>query len=1102
MKSILLTVLILVVGKGLFAQSPHCVPTVGPQPGDSIGLINVKLQGIDRTSAPEEGYQAYYLTDTTYLERGKSYSITLTGGYDKQFTVARIDFDQTFSFFLFPLPTDEILRDTIYKGIPKTFNFTVPANAAVGYTRLRISSQHADSAGIDNSFICFPISNADLKNGDVEDYTIVIVDSIPMIFDSSRVVQQFQSGCGLPGKLDQPIVKVKISTNGVLSPALAIQSIKFGSSTTSNLSDIANAKVWYTGSVDTFNMNQQFGPTLPGITNTFSVSGNQALLVGDNYFWLTYDINSNATAGDFVDASCLEIAVDSASNIILKEPTDTAPCGVLIIDTLSVSKFTKKVNTWYFGTGGLDFNCSPPVPIMNSGATYFEGGASISDDNGNLLFHTNNSAVFDRTQKVMPNGNGLLGNNSTTQGSLIVPQPDNDSIYFVFTVDDVSGSSGVDGFRYSIVNMNLNGGLGDVEPATKNTLLFAPTTEKITAVHHCNGKDIWVLGSQYNSDTLFAYLVTSTGIQAPIKSATGNTITGFGYGGGMKFSPDGSKLAYTIGGIVFFGITGKIIMYNFDNSTGVITYAYTLNPFYASGSSYGLSFSSDNSKIYLGYGPGEKIYYYDVCLSDSSQVKNSLDSLVYTGSAFLGSMQNAPDGNIYMSDNLDIGFIHRIINPNSATPIFEKYGQTVNCKASGFSIPSFVESYFNNSIIDTLNLGFSNNIACFGDTMYFTDTTPLSTGCNIPRIWYWNFGEPLSGLADTSSSNTPYHVYSKSGDYVISLIISEKCQSDTIVKTITIPFVASTNNDTAICEGENVQLGDTSYSEYGYTWTSNPIGYSSTNPKPIVVADSSISYLLTMIDSISLCTSNDTIVITVNQMPLVNITTLKDTICVGDSILLLGSGNGIHQWAPSTGLSDDTILNPVAQPISNTTYILSVNNLGCTDADSITIAVKNLPVASITKDTIICEGNSVQLLATGGDSYVWLPGSDLNDSAISNPIATPTLTTNYLLLANNQCGTDTGSIMLKVTSCDIFIPNAFTPNGDGINDVFQIKGEGVSQFLLIVYDRWGNKVFESKDINEQWLGINNNEGVYVYRLEISFLNANSFVQKGNVTLIR
>src|SRR6186713_1424963 len=142
----------------------------------------------------------------------------------------------------------------------------------------------------------------------------------------------------------------------------------------------------------------------------------------------------------------------------------------------------KENNMWYFGkNAGLDFNSGAPVPLTNSAMNTWEGSASVADPvTGNLLFYTNGEFVWNSNHNLMPNGNGLWGQYSSCQSSLIVPVPGNSTNYYVFTTDAATGGFPNAGMMaYSIVDMSLAGGLGDV--TVKNVALFDTTTEKLTA---------------------------------------------------------------------------------------------------------------------------------------------------------------------------------------------------------------------------------------------------------------------------------------------------------------------------------------------------------------------------------------------------------------------------------------------------------------------------------------------------------------------------------------------------------------------------------------------------------------------------------------------
>src|SRR5699024_5150448 len=139
-----------------------------------------------------------------------------------------------------------------------------------------------------------------------------------------------------------------------------------------------------------------------------------------------------------------------------------------------------------------------------------EGSASISDHEGNLLFYTDGNTVYNAEHQIMQNGDGLLGHESSSQSAIITPDPGDEERYYIFAVDYQFGE---DGLTYSVVDMNLDNGLGGILSNQKNILLETPVAEKLTATYHENGQDIWVISHRMNNNEFVAYLITSNGVE-------------------------------------------------------------------------------------------------------------------------------------------------------------------------------------------------------------------------------------------------------------------------------------------------------------------------------------------------------------------------------------------------------------------------------------------------------------------------------------------------------------------------------------------------------------------------------------------------------------
>ena len=167
----------------------------------------------------------------------------------------------------------------------------------------------------------------------------------------------------------------------------------------------------------------------------------------------------------------------------------------------------KQANNWIFGkNAGISFNSGTPV-FSPSSINAVEGCSSFSDSNGNLLFYTNGSTVWNRNNAVMPSGTDLAGDPEGTESALITNIPNDNSHYYIFTLDKEGGTNGL---QYSVADMTADGGLGDI--VQKNILLMTPACEKFTAVRHRNANDIWLIAHKFGSDEFYVYLITCKGI--------------------------------------------------------------------------------------------------------------------------------------------------------------------------------------------------------------------------------------------------------------------------------------------------------------------------------------------------------------------------------------------------------------------------------------------------------------------------------------------------------------------------------------------------------------------------------------------------------------
>ncbi len=272
-------------------------------------------------------------------------------------------------------------------------------------------------------------------------------------------------------------------------------------------------------------------------------------------------------------------------------------------------------------------------------------------------------------------------------------------------------------------------------------------------------------------------------------------------------------------------------------------------------------------------------------------------------------------------------------------------------------------------------------------------------------------------------------------------------------------------------------------------------------PTPNTTSDS-ININLTTTDSIV------AIFVPANATP--SITASAPYICKGEDIQLQVAGSGSILWTPSAGLSCSNCSSPIASPTINTTYSVSISG-GCLNgSSSFNVKVYSRPSLVVPTTPTICTPSTVQINAVGGVNYTWTPSYALSCNNCASPIANPNITTQYTVTTStdpmNRCAdTKTMSIIVDGECPELYVPTGFSPNGDNNNDIYYIYGY-VNNIHFVIYDRWGQQVFETNDIKKGWDGKYNGEyvqsGVYAYILTGTSIIGESINKSGNITVVR
>jgi hypothetical protein len=295
---------------------------------------------------------------------------------------------------------------------------------------------------------------------------------------------------------------------------------------------------------------------------------------------------------------------------------------------LSQSLEAQQGNQWYFGKfAGLNFSANPPASVLDGQTNTLEGTTSIADENGNLLFYTNGEIVLNRNHDPMPNGTGLKGNVSSFQNAVIVPQPGNNNIYYLFTSDAIE-NDGKNGYNYSIIDMTRDNGLGDI--TIKNTLLYGPSSERITSIKGADFKSYW--SSPMNGTAIFSeHIKLISGLNpTPVVSTVGRVLNQNVYSniGVLRVSANGKLLLQTnVHGRPETPATNEFFqIFDFDNNTGQITNSREI-PLLNDGYYWGGEFSPCKCK-HLVNPFSKSIHQFDVSLNITTILTDQTNSAV------------------------------------------------------------------------------------------------------------------------------------------------------------------------------------------------------------------------------------------------------------------------------------------------------------------------------------------------------------------------------------------------------------------------------------------------------------------------------------------
>ncbi len=694
---------------------------------------------------------------------------------------------------------------------------------------------------------------------------------------------------------------------------------------------------------------------------------------------------------------------------------------------------------WYFGeNAGLNFNVDPAVALTNGSLNTEEGCSTVCNAQGDLLFYTDGITVYNKNHVVMANGNGLDGNSSATQSSIIVQQPGSAVLYYIFTVDAHQNALR-NGLNYSIVDLSQNGGLGTV--TVKNTVLNGnEVCEKVSAVKHANGTDFWILMHLYDSRDFYAYRLSSTGVGTPIVSTIGvrhnsDRRAAIGY---MKTSPNGSKLAVAI------YTQNRVELFDFNSNTGEVSNPIQLNNYTTP---YGVEFSPSGEYLYVSSFSTGDLYQFNISSNNQSTI-NSSAQVIGSGSWLYGALQLAPDNRIYMAKtntngttgslNLDV-----INNPDvgGAGANFVADSKNLAGRRCRLGLPNFVTSIF--------TLEFAYQFDCVGDNTEFTITSDLA---NIGSA-IWDFGDGNSTTSNTSPF-TVNHVYSSANTYNVNLEVNLiSGGTDNVTQAVTIRDLPVANDQTVTVWEDSAGVGIASGVDLTINETAVNGGVGTTY---IWYSDASLTTVIGTPTNVSVtngqqfwvevndgfCSNTAVVTYTVNALPMAvdqNIVLCEDSYNSGvvsnvDLTMLepaITSNNGfVVTW-----FHDLALTQPVATPnnrivFNGESFYAQVSTGTQTSVATVNYTIESLPEGNSVSVQIWEDSfgsgsasgvdlNAYNTQVAGANNIVWY-----QDAALTIPISDPTnMVVNdqdifYGFIDNGVC-LNQGSIQFTVRSSPI-----------------------------------------------------------------------------------
>ena len=438
-------------------------------------------------------------------------------------------------------------------------------------------------------------------------------------------------------------------------------------------------------------------------------------------------------------------------------------------------------------------------------------------------------------------------------------------------------------------------------------------------------------------------------------------------------------------------------------------------------------------------------------------------------------------------------------DPNSANPVATpllptKYYVTVSDNLGCTKTDSVSIALHSLPVVNTSN-----------DTT-ICSKTPATLFANGGVSYAWS---PATNLNNSTIAN-PVASPTTTTSYTVKVTNAAGCLKEETVQININPVPAiTTSNDTLVCKNEPLQLFVSGGSSYAWSPVINM--HNSSSATPMISPIATTTYYVNITDA-AFCIYQDSVKISVRKPAVFSISP-NSSVCMNTPYELTASGGNSYSWSPVNNLNNPAIANPRATVNTTTTYSVLITENICNESITLTTTLTSLPLPVINaskSNDLNCSFPASTLSATGAQTYTWSPVSGLTNPNISNPIATPAVTTSYMVTGKDANGcTNQDEITIKVApGTDVIyeLPNSFTPNGDGLNDCFGVSKWGAMQNLeLAVYNRLGQRVFYTNDASKCWDGKLNGQpqksDVFVYTIKAKTA-CGLINKKGTILLLR